>query len=183
MILPYNKSQKEIIDLKFHTYIYSVFKKLGLDINLIGTKYFYEMVIIAGSLNTGIIKKNSLLYKYISLKNLEETLAEELNITSKEIKNNVDYAFNNIDLKTARKDFNSIFKIEDEEYFNPKLIQAKELLIFLVEEIEFKYRIQTSNYGPHSEDWVSDSVELNNADYLEELRKTLDNQQKNNKND
>ena len=86
-------------------------------------------------------------------------------------------------MKTARKNFNSIFKIEDEEYFNPKLIQAKELLIFLVEEIEFKYRIQTSNYGPHSEDWVSDSVELNNADYLEELRKTLDNQQKNNKND
>ena len=42
MILLYNKSQKEIIDLKFHTYIYSVFKKLGIDINLIGTKYYYS---------------------------------------------------------------------------------------------------------------------------------------------
>lgn len=183
MILPYNKIQKEIIDLKFHTYIYSILKKLGIDINLMGTKYFYEMVIIASSLNTGLIKNHSLPYKDISLKNLEETIAEELKITSKEIKNNVDYAFNNIDLKIARNNFNSIFKMEDEEYFNPKLIQAKELLVFLVEEIEFKYRIQTSNYGPHSEDWVSDSVEINNAEYLEELRKTLKDQQKNNKND
>lgn len=38
------------------SFIYKILMNLGIDVNLIGTKYFFNIVVIAGSLSSGIFK-------------------------------------------------------------------------------------------------------------------------------
>lgn len=188
MIIPYNKKQREIIDLKFHTYVYTMLIDLGYDMSLLGMKYFYEMVMIASSLVTGLTSNSDVKYKDITLKNLEETLANDFNIKPNEIKTNLDYAFNTIDLTIAKKNFGPVFEQKYTNYFNPKLLQANELLHYIVDTISFRYKIQTSKFSPLTYDWTEDSIELNNQQYLNDLREYLEeykklSNKKNTKND
>lgn len=173
MIIPYNKRQKETIDLRFHTYVYNMLMDLGYDTSLLGIKYFYEMLMIACAVNTNLVKNPDIKYKDLTLKNLEETLANDINVSAKEIKNNLDYAFNNIDLKLARKNFGPVFEERYTDYFNPKLLQANELLHYLLDKIEFRYSIQTSMVSPSSYDWTKHSLDIENETYKAKLRERL----------
>lgn len=177
MVISYNRAQKEIIDLKFHTYIYKILMNLGIDVNLIGTKYFFNIVVIAGSLSSGIFK-DEFSDSDLSITNLCETLSKDINVSAKKIRSNIDYAFNNINMKIAKTNYAKVFNLDDEVEFDMKYVQAKELLRYLTDQISFLYRIQSNKYSIRTTNWVESLViedEQKRRETIEKLKLKTDN--------
>lgn len=108
MVLEYNKEKLTYFFTKYQKYINRYFSMIGINYATRGAQYLSKMILIACSIE----KMNP---RDVTMKNLYETYVDSLNeqgLTVSLIKSNVDYAFNHMNMTTARSYFNELFKTD-----------------------------------------------------------------------
>ena len=157
MLLAYNKEKLTYFYTKYQNYINRYLSMIGINYVTRGAQYLSKLILIACCIE----HQNP---RDITMKNLYETYSDsvkEQGLTSSTIKSNVDYAFNHMNMSTAKSNFKELFRTDifEQERLTPKATMRE--LVRRITRKEYMDAAKTSNDARHY--GMVDNPEFDNA--------------------